>query len=105
MKKLFLVFFSPGAAWIEGKSIFEQPLDDHVNFIHQLYQRGKVMMAGPLADGTGGLTIMTVESEREARELIEHDPDVLREILRPEIRAWSPIDWENYAPANAQSGA
>ncbi|MEW6210320.1 MAG: ankyrin repeat domain-containing protein [Acidobacteriota bacterium] len=103
MKKLFLVFFSPGAAWIEGKNIFEQPLDDHVNFIHQLYREGKVMMAGPFRDGTGGLTIMTVESETEAKELIERDPDVIREILRPEIRAWFPIDWEAYESARADS--
>jgi hypothetical protein len=103
MKKLVLVFFSPGAAWIEGKSIFEQPLDDHVSFIDQLYREGKVMMAGPLRDGTGGLTIMTVESEAEARELIERDPDVMREILRPEIREWFPIDWKAREAAGSES--
>lgn len=103
MKKLFLIFFSPGAAWIEGKSIFEQPLDDHVNFIHQLYRQGKVTMAGPFADGTGGLTIMMAESEAEARELIEQDPDVIRGIIRPEIRPWFPIDWEEYIAANPES--
>jgi hypothetical protein len=63
------------------------------------------MMAGPLRDGTGGLTIMTVESEAEARELIDQDPDVAREILRPEIRAWFPIDWEEYGIRISESRA
>jgi hypothetical protein len=102
MKKCFLVFFNPGPAWTEGRSIFEQPLDDHVDFIHSLYEQGKVAMAGPFADGAGGMTILMAESQGEARALIDQDPDVIRGILRPEIRQWSPIDWE--ARKKRQSG-
>jgi hypothetical protein len=29
MKKTFLVLYRPGPSWIEGKSIYEQPLEAH----------------------------------------------------------------------------
>lgn len=96
MESYFIILFIPGAAWHEGKSVFEQPLDDHVDFIYELYKRGVVVMAGPFADGTGGLTILKAQDEDEARRLMDQDPDVIRQILSYDARPWLPIDWEAY---------
>ncbi len=92
MASYFTVFFKPGPHWLEGKTVFEQPLDDHVEYLRDLYQQGRVIMAGPFADGSGGLTILKVNDEAEAHSLMERDPDVIKGILAPDIRAWSPLN-------------
>ena len=94
MNKYFIIFFKPGEAWIEGKSVFEQPLDDHVRFLKHLYNKGIVTMAGPLHDGSSGVTILRSVSLQQATELVNKDPDVIRKVLTPEVKQWQPLDFE-----------
>ena len=100
MKQFFAVFFRPGPRWIKGKTIFEQPLDGHVAHIHHLSQCDKVLMAGPLADSSGGLTLLQVDDEREARMVIEQDPNVADGVLLADIRPWAPIAWDQGVEEN-----
>lgn len=92
MNGLVLVFFRPGSAWIPGKTVFEQPLDEHVAYLRDLHAAGKVLMAGPFVDGSGGMTILRTDSEREAAELAAKDPSVIQRILEPTICKWKPLD-------------
>jgi len=94
MKKFFVVIFKPGPRWIPGKSIFEQPLDPHVTYLQGLFKRGKLVTAGPFSDSSGGMTIMQVDSEQEARQLIDRDPNVINGLLQAELHPWSPIAWD-----------
>ena len=48
--------------------------DPHVEYNVALREDGKLLCAGPLTDYTCALFIYTVESEEEARALIEADP-------------------------------
>lgn len=95
MAGFFAVFFKLGPQWIPGKSIFEQPLDDHVAYLRDLFDRQKGLMAGPLSDSAGGLTILQADDEAEARTLIAQDPAVIHQILQAELHPWSPIAWDH----------
>ena len=56
-----------------------------------LFERGIVVLAGPIADGGGeALSVLEGESERALRELLAADPWVRdRDILRVgRIRGW-----------------
>ncbi len=48
----------------------------HLRYISDLYRQGKVLMAGPFGDGSGGLVIYHNVEEAEAKELAEADPVV-----------------------------
>ena len=91
MKQFFAVIYSPGKNWIDGKSIFEQPLDGHVAYVKSLNEDGTVLLAGPFRDDDGGLTILQAESDEEARLIIDEDPDVRAGILRADVRSWRPL--------------
>ncbi|SDN51444.1 hypothetical protein SAMN04487897_10327 [Paenibacillus sp. yr247] len=65
----------------------------HLAYINRLYREGKVVMAGPFADGLSGMVLYRAESEEEARRLAEHDPFVLEGARTLELRAWQPLDF------------
>ena len=89
----FIVSFTPGPRWQEGADVFGQPLDDHVDYLNDLYAAGAVVMAGPLADGSGGLTILQCGSPEEASALAANDPAVRDGILAADVKQWRPIAW------------
>jgi uncharacterized protein YciI len=89
----FIVSFTPGPGWQQGADVFGQPLDDHVSYLNALYASGAVLMAGPLADGSGGLTILQCASPEEASSLAAHDPAVQQGILAADVKQWRPIAW------------
>ncbi len=48
---LYLVFRNPGPAWLPGLPTRQQPLwDEHAVFIDRLFDRGRIVLAGPYAD-------------------------------------------------------
>ncbi len=91
MKQFFAVVYGPGSRWIEGKTIFEQPLDAHVAYVKSLSDDGTVLMAGPFADDDGGLTILQADNLQEAQLIIAEDPDVREDVLRAQVRCWRPF--------------
>jgi uncharacterized protein YciI len=46
----------------------------HRQYLSALRERGKLWASGPFVDDSGALIIYQVESEEEARQLIEGDP-------------------------------
>lgn len=97
MKKTFLILYSPGPAWIQGRSVFEQPLEPHGKYVQQHYREGKVRMAGPFLDSSGGASLLEVEGgEEEARSIAENDPSVIAGIFTVTIRPWHLISWDRY---------
>ena len=90
MKKTFAIFFSPGRAWVPGKTSREQPYwAEHAAFMDKLFEDGTVILGGPYADYTGLLVIIEALHEAEAHELFEQDPFVLHEIVRiSSIHEW-----------------
>jgi len=95
-KQRFIVLYSPGPAWLAGKPIWEQPLQAHGDYIHQLYLRGDLVMAGPFTDSTGGMAIIDVADENEAKAIVAGDPAVKENIFTAELHPWYTVDWKNY---------
>ncbi len=100
MNQYFAVHFTAGPNWLPDKTIFPPPIDGHVAYIKALYDMGKVVMAGPFADGQGGMTILQVEDDEEARAIVSADPDVRAGLLHPEIRRYAPIAWRDVSASS-----
>lgn len=46
----------------------------HLDYLNGLYAEGKVVLAGPLAEGGGAIVVYDVADEAEAQRLVEGDP-------------------------------
>jgi uncharacterized protein len=88
----FLVERTPGSDWVAGVDTRQQPLwDEHAAFMDDLFERGLVLMGGPIAGGAGeALVVLEAEGEAALRELLAGDPWCAeRDILRVgRIREW-----------------
>ena len=98
----FVVFHSPGPSWVEGKTYNEQPrFMDHVNYISDLHDKGKIVLSGPFMitpgglSGTlapGGMAIHKATDLAEATKLGTDDPTVQSGMLNAEIKTlWVPF--------------
>ena len=74
-KETYLAMYRPGPAWLEGKSVFEQPLKEH-GYMLNLYIKGSMKLAGPLTDNAGGAVLLVVGQESEAKAIVAEDPAV-----------------------------
>lgn len=61
----------------------------HLEHIGRLYAEGKVVMAGPLADGTGAVIVYRAKDEAGARGLVDEDPYTVEGVIGDaRIREW-----------------
>jgi uncharacterized protein YciI len=83
MKQTFAIFREPGAAWLAGKTVREQPLwNEHAAYMDHLFKQGVIVLGGPYADHSGALLIVEIDSEDAAAHLFDHDPWTIHDILR-----------------------
>ena len=74
------------AGWPENMTDRERKImDDHFNYLHELTIRKKVVLAGPCFDPVFGLVILQVESEDEAKEIMDKEPSVVEGVHTYEI--------------------
>ena len=86
--KLFVIFS-------QGKGLDLRPyLAEHLAYMIELEQRGKLFASGPFGDGTkgDGMTIVCAASEAEARELALADPFVANGIRTFTIKPWTVME-------------
>ena len=82
LKKTFVIFFTPGATWIAGKTSREQPFwTEHAAFIDALFEDGIVIMGGPFADYSSIMIVLEAFDESEVRDLFKRDPFVVQGIF------------------------
>ncbi|WP_243298426.1 YciI family protein [Bacillus litorisediminis] len=62
---------------------------DHLEYLENLKEQGKVYLKGPFTDGAGGLVIYKADSLEEAKQLAENDPYVKLGVRRLELHEWS----------------
>ena len=87
----FIVEKRTGGAWLPGVDTREQPLwDEHAAFMDELFERGLIVLGGPLADGAGAaVLVVEAESEEAVRELFANDPWTIHDLLLVgRIREW-----------------
>lgn len=95
-KETFIVIYKPGAAWIKGKPVTEQPLTEHFKYLLGLYKSKILIYAGPFGDDTGGAAVFEVSNADEAKNLAERDPAVTSGVMIYELHSWRLVPWENY---------
>jgi len=71
---------------------------DHLAYVQSLHQEGRVVLAGPVGDGSGAMMVLQVASEEEARNVVNGDPYTtagvgVDHVLRP---------WDVVVPARPQ---
>ena len=87
----YVVFHRPGAAWQQGKSMFEQPgVREHVAHYRRWLEAGKLAFGGPHLDAGGGGMMVPVAGipEDEVRHFASEDPAVADGTLVAEVRPW-----------------
>jgi uncharacterized protein YciI len=90
--RTFIVERPIGEAWVRGRGAREQPFwDDHASFTDALFDRGAIVLAGPLVDGSGSVVVMEAADKEEVRRLLACDPWIVHaDVLRVgEIREWN----------------
>ncbi len=87
------MLFVNHCTYIEDLAAVSAIRPSHREYIARLSDQGKIVAAGPLADGTGGLFIYSVETEEEARYLAEQDPYSTMGVLASStLLHWKPVD-------------
>ena len=111
-RSLFAVELEPGAGWLAGKSVMEQPLQEHAQYHSGLYAAGKLYMGGPYLDNGGGLVILRAFDMEEAQALVDNDPAVRDDIFTATIHPYMPVfnfpegySWEAPADSQAEEGS
>jgi uncharacterized protein len=66
----------------------ERIVSAHFEYLCRLRDEGKLLLAGPspVAGDTIGISILTVDEESEARQLLESDPAIVGGIMRADLR-------------------
>jgi len=96
MSKLFVIYYTPGAAWQAGKPFSEQDLLAHGAYMKQLYDNNQLLHAGPFLDSRGGLTILQVDDIESAQAILDADPAILNGVFNAELHPWLSVNWDNY---------
>jgi uncharacterized protein YciI len=102
---MFVVIYTPGPAWLEGKTVTEQPFfHEHIRYMQQVFAARQLLMGGPFLDHPSGLGILDVASVAQAREIVAHDPFVLGRVLEPHLHPWHAY-FNQYQARSASSGS
>lgn len=75
--------------YMEKPELNQTYRSQHLAYIDELDQQGKIFAKGPFADGAGGMVIYIADSLEEAREMAENDPYVSEGVRRLELHEWN----------------
>ena len=88
-----LALITPGAAWTDGGSVFDQDprvLGEHLDAMRHLFDTGALLLGGPAYDGRSGIALFETATFAEANSLIEADPCVRASIFDFRIHRLTP---------------
>ncbi|MBP2016882.1 uncharacterized protein YciI [Symbiobacterium terraclitae] len=71
-----------------GCTITPELLQAHYAHLRRLQERGQLVLCGPFADRSGGMTIIRADSLAEAEAVAAADPLVSSGMEECEVRAW-----------------
>ena len=83
---IYVALIGHGPNWLPGKSVYEQgqPVRDHLAAMRSRYEEGSLLLGGPFDRG-GGIAVLDVAGELEARELMDADPGVVAGVMSYEL--------------------
>jgi uncharacterized protein YciI len=66
----------------------ERIMGEHFEYLKGLFEKEKLVLAGPCLDKAFGIVIFTAESEEEARKIMEDDPSVKAGVMKSELHSF-----------------
>lgn len=85
----FALIASPGPHWNPALKFQEQPgIAAHASYLKHLLDEGTLVMAGPFLDGSGELSIISVDSLDTAKLVVIADPAAGSGLLTISVRPW-----------------
>lgn len=70
---------------------------EHLRFVAEQYNRGKVKLAGPFADGSGGMVVYQNVTAEEAGVLARQDPAISSGARQLTLIEWNLLDLDSLA--------
>lgn len=71
------------------EGITKDTMQPHINYLLNLFKKGKLVMTGPFTDkAAGGMFVLEVESEEEMIEIVNNDPAIIDGFARSEVRPY-----------------
>lgn len=95
----WLVIYSPGPSWTQGKPVGEQGLEGHFHWLLDLYANGTMKLAGPFTDDSGGMVVLEAADSATAHGLLAGDPAIEHGIMQYELRPLRLHPWDAYLEA------
>jgi uncharacterized protein YciI len=90
-QETFVILYEPGANWIKGKSIYEQDLFEHGQYMAKLLDHGHLELGGPFSDSSGEMAVITAKDIDEAQNILKNDPGVTMGIFHATVRPWNVV--------------
>ncbi|MEQ9230060.1 MAG: YciI family protein [Cyclobacteriaceae bacterium] len=91
MKQFVLVMLKTGGNLSTDKALRDSCFAGHMNNISRLVEEKKLIVAGPLVKNDNayrGIFILDVKSLEEAADLMQTDPAISADFLKPEFYQW-----------------
>ncbi|MBD3234892.1 MAG: hypothetical protein GF315_14305 [candidate division Zixibacteria bacterium] len=97
MVNYYAIIYTPGPSWKKGKTVYQQELSAHGEYMAQLLERNILIAGGPFIDNSGGLAILRARNLKEAQDIINHDPAIENSVFNASLRPWHVAyqDFEN----------
>ena len=73
---------------------------EHGKYMAKLLKEKKLVMAGPFSDSSGGMAVIEVDGEREAADILQHDPAIVQRVFHGEIHPWLVVFDKNTVSAH-----
>jgi len=71
-----------------GKTVREQPLEDHFAYMEELQSSHTLILGGPFRDNEGALAIIEAPDLTAAQLIFAADPSVTQEIFSVSVHPW-----------------
>lgn len=99
--KYYLIFLHS----IPERPLSREVVDLHATHLAELDDSGKLVMAGPLPERSGGLIVLRTGSAAEAMAIAEEDPMVRGAYQTYELGTWLMSNRQNSYRPNPQAGS
>jgi uncharacterized protein YciI len=91
MRTYYAALLRPGTLWDPSKTVREQAYwDEHARFMDSLFDAGAIILAGPFADRSGSMVIVTAENAGHVRDIFLMDPWTEHDVLVvTDVKEWT----------------
>ena len=103
-KEVWVILYTPGKNWQAGKSIYEQNLSAHSQYMMTLIEQNILLLGGPFKDSSGGEAVIQVSNEEEAVKVVQNDPAVTMGVMNAVLKPWHLV-FENVGRTSLGGGS